>query len=115
MKAMIYSNKGPVREHNEDALFAAGNVISGSSMASPVELNTEMPGGCFTVIDGMGGYEGGEKAARLIAMSFLEDAEGGDIPAKTGREKIAAVLKRASQKIAEDVAKNQALSSMGAE
>ena len=114
MKAMIYSNKGPVREHNEDALFAAGNVISGSSMASPVELNAETPGGCFTVIDGMGGYEGGERAARLITMSFLENAEGWNIFAKTGREKIASVLKRASQKIADDVEKNPSLSSMGA-
>lgn len=114
MKAVIYSNKGPVRGHNEDAVFAAGNVISGCSMSNPVELNTETPGGCFVAIDGMGGYEGGEKAARLVALSFLEDAESWDLPAKAAKEKITVVLKRATQKIVDDVAKNPALSSMGA-
>ncbi len=114
MKAIIYSNKGPVREHNEDAVFAAGNVISGCSMPNPVELNTETPGGCFVAIDGMGGYEGGEKAARLVALSFLEDAESWDLPVKAAKEKITVLLKRATQKIVDDVAKKPALSSMGA-
>lgn len=114
MKAVIFSNKGPVREHNEDALFVAGNVISGSSMTSPLVLNVETPGGCYMAIDGMGGYEGGERAARLIAMSFLENADEWNISTKTGREKISAILKLAAHKIANDVAENPALSSMGA-
>ena len=114
MKTIIYSNKGPVREHNEDALFAVGNVISGSSTASPSEINVETLEGCFTAIDGMGGYEGGERAARLVALSFLEDAENWNIPMKDGREKISVILKRAAQKIMDDISENPELSSMGA-
>lgn len=114
MKAVIYSNKGPVREHNEDALFAAGNIISGSSMLSPGELNVESSGGCFVVIDGMGGYEGGERAARLVALSFLENAEGWNIPMKDGKDKVNRILSSAVRHISETVAGKPDLSSMGA-
>ncbi|MCR4817340.1 MAG: serine/threonine-protein phosphatase [Fretibacterium sp.] len=114
MKAIMYSYKGPVREHNEDAVFAAGNVISGCSMLNPAELNTETPGGCFAAIDGMGGYEGGEKAARLVAMSFLEDAEDWDITMKDGKDRINNILKNAVRHISDTVAVKSALASMGA-
>ena len=114
MKAIIYSNKGPVRDHNEDAIFAVGNVISGSSMASPSEISAETSEGCFTAIDGMGGYEGGEKAARLVALSFLEDMEGWNLPMKEGKDKINRILADAVRHISNVVAGKPDLKSMGA-
>ncbi len=114
MKAVVYSNKGPVREHNEDAVFAAGNVISAGSMLSPVELNIESSGGCFAVIDGMGGYVGGEKAACLVALSFLENAEGWNISMKEGKDKVNRILEDAVRHISDATAGKPDLSSMGA-
>ena len=93
---------------------ATGNVISGCSMLSPVELSIESSGGCFTAIDGMGGYEGGEKAARLVALSFLENAEGWNIPMKEGKNKINLILKEAVRHISDTAASRPDLSSMGA-
>ena len=69
MKAVFYTNKGPVRKHNEDALFAAGKVFSCRNMSAPeIEVNESYK--CFVVIDGMGGYNGGEVATRMVAESF---------------------------------------------
>lgn len=112
--AIIYSNKGHVREHNEDAIFAAGNIVSVSSMLNPVELSPETVGGCFVVIDGMGGHEGGEKAAQIVAMSFLENSDGGEIDIEGGKEKIKQILTEAVRHIVEAASNNRALASMGA-
>ena len=59
MKPIVYTNKGPIRDHNEDVVFVAGNIISGCSLTAPFEVNAENSKGCCVVIDGMGGYEGG--------------------------------------------------------
>ena len=114
MKVIAYSNRGPTREHNEDALFASGNVISGCSMAAPLEIDIEAQPGCLAVIDGMGGYEGGELAARLAALSFLEDSGGWYVSAMMGRERIERILERAVQLIGQTVAQTPGLASMGA-
>ena len=38
MNISVYSNKGFVRKNNEDALFFAGNIISGCSTLYPLEV-----------------------------------------------------------------------------
>ena len=114
MKPIVYTNKGPVRDHNEDVVFVAGNIISGCSLTAPFEVNAENSKGCCVVIDGMGGYEGGEMAARLVAMSFLDSAEGWDITAREGRTKVDNILRNAVRRIVAVADENPALSSMGA-
>lgn len=114
MRIVMYSNRGPVRDHNEDALFAGGNIVAGCSMAAPLEVEAETSRGCLAVIDGMGGYEGGELAARLVAASLLETADAWRVSAKEGEERIEAILQNAVQRIANAVAGNAGLSSMGA-
>ena len=114
MKAVFYSNKGFVREHNEDALFVAGNIISGCSMTAPVKIDTESHDNCFVVIDGMGGYEGGEQAARIVATSFIESFGSWNISTSAAKEKINSILNAAVQKIISIVNENPKLSVMGA-
>ena len=114
MKVIFYSNKGPVREYNEDALFVGDNIISGCSMTAPVEIDTESPDNCFVVIDGMGGYEGGEKAARIVATSFIENSEFANISTSNAKEKINAILNNAVERIINTVNDNPKLGAMGA-
>ena len=117
MKVVAYTNMGPVRDHNEDALFAGGNVISGTSMPGPQEIDEGAFPGCLVVIDGMGGYEGGELAARLVANSLLEEAqEAGvrmrDIAAEIAKERIAGALRRAVRHITRAITETPGLSPM---
>lgn len=114
MKAVFFSNKGPAREHNEDALFMAGNVISGCSMSFPAEIDTENEDNCFIVIDGMGGYEGGERAARIIASAFIENSGSWDISINEAQSKINLILNSTVNKIAAAVIDKPELASMGA-
>ena len=114
MNITFFTNRGGVREHNEDAMFLAGNIISCCSMAAPVTAETESADKCFVVIDGMGGYHGGEKAANIVASSFASDADGWNIPVKATQEKIMHILETASREISEAVKINPQYSSMGA-
>ena len=114
MNITFFTNKGGVREHNEDAMFLAGSIISGCSMIAPVAVNTESADKCFVVVDGMGGYQGGEMAANIVASSFTSDAEGWNIPVESAKRKITRILETASRKISEAVNINPQYSSMGA-
>ena len=116
MKFVIYTDKGFVRKHNEDAIFAADNVISGCDMVAPIESNTENhKSSCiFAVIDGIGGYEGGEKAAYIVANSFMENSEDWNIPASEAKNKITSILADASKRIIYAAKNNPELSNMGA-
>ena len=62
----------------------------------------------------MGGCEGGEIAARILASSFLENSDGWNISTKEAAKKIQAVLKNAVIKISETEKLNPSLSCMGA-
>lgn len=71
MQIVFYSNRGNERKNNEDALIARGCVVSEVSMEHPAEFFVEDSRGLFAVIDGMGGYKGGELAARITALSLF--------------------------------------------
>ena len=117
MKIIAYTNKGAVREHNEDVILAADNIISGQNMNRPIEINTENYNNHFAVIDGMGGYEGGEIAALIVAISFLENPEDwNNLNLLTSEIKntIGSILIRASQKIRKIADNNLDLAYMGA-
>ena len=93
MNITFFTKQGGVREHNEDAMFLAGSIISGCSMIAPVTVNTESADKCFVVVDGMGGYHGDEMAANIVASSFTSDAEGWNIPVESVKKKLRAYSK----------------------
>ena len=113
MKTVFYSNKGSVREYNEDALFVGGNIISGCSMIASVKIDTESNDNCFVVIYGMGGYEGGEQAARIVATSFIENSGNWKISTSAAKEKINSVLNNAVERIVNTVNETSKLAAMG--
>jgi serine/threonine protein phosphatase PrpC len=58
------TGRGLVRPVNEDTLMVAVSGIEGT--------HSSMPLGFFLVADGMGGYEGGERASALAARAIAE-------------------------------------------
>ena len=114
MKVIAYTNKGSLRRHNEDALYFSGILIIGSSMNIPVEFAPDTPIGCCTVIDGMGGYKGGEEAARFIATSFLDGQYEWNISTDNAEDKLRGIIDYASKRIASFAVERPELASMGA-
>ncbi len=114
MKVTAFTNKGGVREHNEDAIAFPDCIMTGISMSSPVEAEVESTGRCFAVIDGMGGYEGGEMAARLVALSFIRNMPAYKVSVQDAKDRITHILTVAGQLISQTVQKDITLASMGA-
>jgi serine/threonine protein phosphatase PrpC len=74
MNIAFVTNRGAVREENQDALCIAGTVRTGD-MASPEILPDPGPyPALLAVIDGMGGYKGGAVAAGIVAKTLAEAA-----------------------------------------
>lgn len=114
MKTVFYSNKGAVRDHNEDAVFANGSALCDGSMASPCELETDKSCGCLAVIDGMGGHAGGGTAARLAASAFLSGADLAEVPFDEAEDEINGIVEEASMLMQNAAAEDGSLASMGA-
>jgi len=70
MLAVFYTNRGPRRKANQDAVLINGAIYT--AMDEPLSVRSEN-GGVFVVADGLGGYKGGEAAAALVldALSRL--------------------------------------------
>jgi protein phosphatase len=69
------THRGAIRPENQDALSVAGGVRTGD-MTSPEMLESGGYPLLLAVIDGMGGYEGGAAAARILAETLSEAAIG---------------------------------------
>lgn len=114
MKVTAFTNNGGIRDHNEDAIVLSDRIIAKVSMSLPKEIEIGAEGRCFAVIDGMGGYKGGETAARLTALSFSKNASGWNITAQNAKNRLTRILKLAGQLIARAAQQNTDLASMGA-
>ena len=87
MHAICFTHRGKKRTTNQDALLAGGRVAAGESMEACGRASLDAERSLFVVVDGMGGYEGGEVAAKIVVETLLdslppslpsskEDAEG---------------------------------------
>jgi len=72
MRAVFFSHRGNKRRKNEDALLVSGCVVSEALMESPAVVFSDRRNALLVVADGMGGYEGGALAARMLVLSLLE-------------------------------------------
>jgi protein phosphatase len=66
------SNKGCVREHNEDMVLIGSNIFRDNEMKMVVDLQGEDGKFFVAVADGMGGHNAGEIASRIVLQEMAE-------------------------------------------
>ncbi|MDR1651474.1 MAG: serine/threonine-protein phosphatase [Synergistaceae bacterium] len=71
MNVTFITHRGVVRTENQDAVCVSAAVRTGDMTSPEAFTVTEYPL-TLAVIDGMGGYEGGRLAARVLAETFSE-------------------------------------------
>ncbi|MDR3279576.1 MAG: serine/threonine-protein phosphatase [Synergistaceae bacterium] len=69
MRFAYSTNRGAVRAENQDSLCLAEEVITGDMASADIGGSDDIPM-LLAVIDGMGGYGGGELASRILAETF---------------------------------------------
>lgn len=104
MKVCFFSHRGKIRKNNEDALLIGDKIYAGTNFEEVVcrESNSFI----FSVADGMGGYEGGELASRIVLETFKEIK-----PADS--ESLNFCLKEAKKRLEDYVAQKPELVNMG--
>ena len=66
------TNKGLERESNEDAILILDEIIQAPDIDTPINRIIEEPKAIFAIADGIGGYEGGEFASRIVFEVFSQ-------------------------------------------
>ncbi len=68
-----YTNKGDIRNNNEDSILANQKIINNCSMNTYSALSLEnINKTIFAIADGMGGYEKGELASKIVLTALNE-------------------------------------------
>ena len=66
------SDKGCVREHNEDMVLIGDYIFRDGSKQITVDLNEENKKFFIAIADGMGGYNAGEIASELALQKMVK-------------------------------------------
>ena len=112
IKIYVFTNKGHVRENNQDALYFSGEIVSCENLNNVQSFEIQN-NKCFVVIDGMGGYSGGEIAANIVAESFSENYFDSEISTREAKIKLNNILENCVKNINENYS-NSEISEMGA-
>jgi serine/threonine protein phosphatase PrpC len=117
MKAVFTTHRGAARRENQDALAVCGVVKTGCMDSREIIAINSFPA-LAAVIDGMGGYNGGERAAAILARTFSDAAARNIFPTEpepARDEKIlASLLEEAASAMRAAAREDPELSSMGA-
>lgn len=108
MKAMFYSNKGPVRTVNQDGLFIVDHFVTDTD--APQLFESSGTEALFAVIDGMGGMGRGEVAAKIIGQNLAN----ADLSPKADCALIESILRDSALELRKAGAGNNELAKMGA-
>jgi protein phosphatase len=118
IQAAFITNRGAVRNENQDAVLIAGTIKNGDDMSRVETAEITSYPSCFAVIDGMGGSAGGAAAALILAETFAVSCGGEKFGQKfdpaEDRKILSEILKKASKQMSLESLKNPALSEMGA-
>jgi protein phosphatase len=111
------THRGAVRAENQDALYPASSVKTGDMAASETLSLSGYPC-CVVVIDGMGGYEGGALAARVMAEAFAAAVErhafGENLSLVADEAALRGIMESTGEQMASLAAEQPRLSEMGA-
>ena len=114
MIAAFMSHRGSVREDNQDRLQLGAHVIS-TETQQPMNISLEKSPLLVSVIDGMGGYEGGARAAQILA-ALLSDISRllPDASAEQDADFIEETLHKAATMMQKEALGDPQLKNMGA-
>lgn len=104
MKVCFFCHRGKIRKNNEDAILVGEEIYAGIDFDEVVLK--ENHSFLFCVADGMGGYEGGEIASRIVLETFKEIKP-------VDSESLNSCLKVAKKKLEECAFKKPELNDMG--
>jgi protein phosphatase len=119
MNIIYITHRGAVRPENQDALCVAETVRLGDDMSAPetLTLAKEYPI-LLAVIDGMGGYQGGARAAQILAATLAEGARNRRFSSacvpEMDKNIILSMLETAAERMRSEALNDPELSSMGA-
>jgi serine/threonine protein phosphatase PrpC len=118
MNIAFVTNRGAVREENQDALCIAGTVRTGDMASPEISRDTGTYPMILAVIDGMGGYKGGAEAAGIIAEALADASAkrvfGADFNREADYEALRSILKSSAIRMAEYSLRDPGLAGMGA-
>lgn len=122
MRIFFYTHKGNVRAANQDALLAGERLAAYEPGRPPhcmervEEVRADGKRTLLAVIDGMGGYRGGEFASRVVAECLLDRLPEMLSSSSTEEAKMRAAraLGTAAELMSELAAEDSSLDSMGA-
>ena len=114
MNVAAMTHRGTVRAENQDALCVAGRILTGD-LDSPETMEAKELPLLLAVIDGMGGYKGGARAARILAEALSEGAGafGAELDVRADERAMRLLLDNAAQGM-EGEARRPELAHMGA-
>jgi len=117
VRAAFVTHKGSVRRENQDTLFAGSKAIIGD-METFSATNLDRFPACLVAIDGLGGYDGGAEAARIIASVFEKATRDGAFGVALNiiddEAALREIMRTASNHMSDEANKNPALREMGA-
>ncbi len=115
MKIAFATHRGAVRPVNQDALQLGAWTYTGDRTA-PETLEVECLPLLVSVVDGLGGHNGGERAAGILAdaLALGSSGFGSALDPEADRQLLRSLLASARNRMNADVRQAPALSGMGA-
>lgn len=120
MEITFMTHRGIVREENQDAVFVSGIIRTGNMVAPEVHnFNYEHLPILLSVIDGIGGHQGGALAAKIVSETLAENANKKNFFAACAsvdenKQRLFCLFEEASRKLKTAAQASSLLSEMGA-
>jgi protein phosphatase len=122
LKVALMTHRGAVRTENQDALCVAGADGPGVFWVGDMEKSEVLEVNGYpillAVVDGLGGHNGGARAARIVAETlangFKEAIANTDFDPEADRRALSSLLEKAATRMEADAGRTLELAGMGA-